>query len=72
MQQVKRELTGVALGEDGDQPLDGPEDGSVDDDGGLLLALVVHEGQPEPGGTVTILLRIRATLRCAIMIKRLR
>jgi len=59
MQQVKRELTGVALGEDGDQPLDGPEDGSVDDNGGLVLALGVHVVQTEPVGSGTTMLRIR-------------
>ncbi len=42
------QLTSVAFGEDGDQPFDGPKDGSVDDDGGLLLALVVDVSQSEP------------------------
>jgi hypothetical protein len=47
-QVMPMQLTSVAFGEDGDQPFDGPEDGSVDDDGGLLLALVVDVSQSEP------------------------
>ena len=42
-------ITGKIFGQNCDESFDGSEDGSVDDDGGLLLALVVDVTQTKPG-----------------------
>jgi hypothetical protein len=44
----EKQITGKIFGQNCDQSFDGSEDSSVDDDGGLLLALFVDVTQAEP------------------------